>query len=186
MTILCIGDSNTNGYDPRSFLGERYPEGVRWTDRLKNREMINWGINGITIPHDCSVYISLIKRKEPDLVIVMLGTNDLLEGASAEQTAHRMEEFIDSIKTAGRKILLIAPPALDYGEYVQSEELIEESRKVGNLYNGIAEKKRCLFADAGEWAVEISFDGVHFTEEGHAAFAWGLDEVLKTIETSSR
>lgn len=34
MKILCIGDSNTYGYDPRSFFGDRYPEDVRWTDNL--------------------------------------------------------------------------------------------------------------------------------------------------------
>ena len=29
MKILCIGDSNTYGYDPRSYLGDRYPAEVR-------------------------------------------------------------------------------------------------------------------------------------------------------------
>lgn len=181
MKILCIGDSNTNGYDPRSFLGERYPEGVRWTDRIKNHEMINWGINGITIPHDTSVYIDLIRRKEPDLIIVMLGTNDILEGASPEQTAHRMEGFLDSLSITGRRILLIAPPPFAFGDFVQSEDMIEKSKRVGRLYSEVAEKKGCLFADAADWNVDISFDGVHFSEEGHASFAWGLSEVLQKL-----
>ena len=30
--VLCFGDSNTYGYDPRSFFGGRYPG--RWTDLL--------------------------------------------------------------------------------------------------------------------------------------------------------
>ena len=29
--IVCIGDSNTWGYDPRGFGGGRYPAAVRWT-----------------------------------------------------------------------------------------------------------------------------------------------------------
>ena len=33
--ILCLGDSNTYGYDPRSYVGGRYPETVRWTGRLR-------------------------------------------------------------------------------------------------------------------------------------------------------
>ena len=181
MKVLCIGDSNTFGYDPRSYLGEQYPEGVRWTDRLKNREMINWGINGITIPQNCSVYIDLIKRKDPDLIIVMLGTNDILEGASAEETARRMKGFLDSISVTKSKILLVAPPLLQYGEFVQDDEVIEKSQNLGKLYREVAEKKGCLFADAAEWGVEISFDGVHFTPEGHAAFAWGLEEILKEL-----
>ena len=27
--ILCYGDSNTYGYDPRAYLGGRYPKAVR-------------------------------------------------------------------------------------------------------------------------------------------------------------
>ena len=44
MKILCIGDSNTYGYDPRSFFGDRYPEDVRWTDNLGACEVINRGL----------------------------------------------------------------------------------------------------------------------------------------------
>ena len=34
MRILCYGDSDTYGHDPRSPLGKPYPPDVRWTDRL--------------------------------------------------------------------------------------------------------------------------------------------------------
>ena len=33
--MLCFGDSNTYGYDPRSYLGSRYPTEERWTGILK-------------------------------------------------------------------------------------------------------------------------------------------------------
>ncbi len=50
--IVCYGDSNTYGYDPRSYLGGRYPEAVRWTALLntEGREVINEGQNGRPIP----------------------------------------------------------------------------------------------------------------------------------------
>ena len=76
MKILCIGDSNTYGYDPRSYLGDRYPADVRWTDRLKDWDVINCGVNGMTVPREYSRYVALVRINEPDLVIVMLGTND--------------------------------------------------------------------------------------------------------------
>src|SRR5699024_1386873 len=34
MRIICFGDSNTWGYDPRSYIGEQYPRNVRWQGRL--------------------------------------------------------------------------------------------------------------------------------------------------------
>ncbi len=178
MKILCIGDSNTYGFDPRSYIGVRYPEEVRWTGLIKGHSVINFGINGITIPEDHEVYADLIRRKDPDLVIVMLGTNDILEGASAEKTAARMSSFIDSIKAAGKPILLIAPPVLETGDWVADEVLIEESKKVGELYRGIADSRGCRFADAGEWGIELVFDGVHFSPAGHEQFAEKLEEQL--------
>ena len=50
--LLCYGDSNTFGYDPRSYLGGRYPESVRWTALLiaKGWNVINKGENGRSIP----------------------------------------------------------------------------------------------------------------------------------------
>lgn len=178
MKILCIGDSNTYGYDPRSWLGSRYPAEVRWTDRLNDHEVINGGINGMTVLRARSTYASRLRLTGADLIIVMLGTNDLLVGATAEQTAGRMESFLGSIPEGDRQILLIAPPHLMDGEWVESTEQIEESIELGKLYGELADRNGCLFADAGEWDIEMTFDGVHFSEAGHAEFAQRLAETL--------
>ena len=179
MKILCIGDSNTYGYDPRSYIGSRYPENVRWTDRLTGHEVINCGLNGMTVPRNHNRAIGLIKSNEPDLVVVMLGTNDLTGGLSAEQIAERMENFLDSISIADRPILLIAPPVLQYGEWVMDDDIVEESERLGDSYRRLAERKGCLFADAGKWGIEMTFDGVHFSPAGHAAFAEHMNKLLQ-------
>ena len=83
MKILCIGDSNTWGYDPRSYYGSRYPADARWTDQLDDYTVVNCGMNGLSIPQNAAVYKELIKSRKPDLTIVMLGSSDLLERASA-------------------------------------------------------------------------------------------------------
>ena len=54
MRILCFGDSNTYGYDPRGFYGDRYEAENRWVDllgTLTGHEVINAGTNGREIPH---------------------------------------------------------------------------------------------------------------------------------------
>ncbi len=50
--IVCYGDSNTYGYDPRSYLGECYPETVRWTALLSadGWTVIYEGEHGRSIP----------------------------------------------------------------------------------------------------------------------------------------
>ncbi|MBR2705884.1 MAG: lipase [Mogibacterium sp.] len=181
MKILCIGDSNTYGYDPRSYFGSRYPEEVRWTGRLTGHEVINCGVNGATVPRDSSRHAGLIRLHEPDLVTVMLGTNDLCSGLSAEETAGRMDAFIGSIMSSGKKILLISPPLLQPGEWTMDDEALEESQSIGELYKKTASVRGCRFADSAEWDIDISFDGVHFSPEGHARFAEKLNEILNII-----
>lgn len=178
MKILCIGDSNTYGFDPRSYIDARYPEEVRWTDQLSSSSVTNFGINGMSIPSDHSVFTDLIRRKDPDLVIVMLGTNDLLEGASAVETSKKMESFLASLRTMKKPVLLIAPPYLQYGEWVPDEKTVEESKKLGELYREAAERNACRFADSGKWGIELAFDGVHFSASGHDMFAKKLNEMI--------
>ncbi len=177
MKILCVGDSNTYGHDPRSYIGSRYPEEVRWTDRLAGHEVINAGVNGMTVLRGRSAFSERIKRTDADLVIVMLGTNDLLVDADADEVADRMDRFLASVTGQGKPVLLIAPPILQYGEWVHGG-MIEESEMLGPLYRELSDKYGCLFADAGEWDIDMTFDGVHFSPEGHAKFAKKLEEVL--------
>ena len=181
MKILCIGDSNTYGYDPRSYLGDRYPADVRWTDRLKDWDVINCGVNGMTVPREYSRFIAQVRINEPDLVIVMLGTNDCFRGLSAVQIAERMDRFLDSIGGLTKQILLISPPVLQCGDWVQDDDMLEESQELGEQYHELAERKGCLFADAEEWDIEMAYDGVHFSPEGHAVFAQKLEEKIKKV-----
>ena len=178
MKLLCIGDSNTYGYDPQSTFGSRYPDDICWTNCIAGWEVSNCGTNGLTIPSNGRVWQDLIERKQPNLVTVMLGSNDLLEGRSAETASNRMEAFLKKLLEKGKPILLIAPPPMQPGVWVTSGEQIEESRKLGKLYRTLAKRLKADFADAGEWDIELAFDGVHFTENGHRAFAAGLNKHL--------
>lgn len=178
MKILCVGDSNTYGYDPRSYIGSRYHEDVRWTDRLGDHEVINAGVNGMTVLRGRSMFSERIRRTDADLIIVMLGTNDLLMDADAEEVAERMDCFLAAITGQGKPVLLISPPLLQYGEWVHGG-IIEESELLSPLFRELAEKYGCLFADAGEWDIDVTFDGVHFSPEGHAKFAQKIKEAIR-------
>lgn len=177
MTVICYGDSNTFGFDPRSFLGGRYDASCRWVDILAAEtgwNVRNNSMNGQQIPKR-----EVSFSKSADLLIIMLGTNDLLQGATAEETARRMGDFLGKLSPDSRKILLIAPPPLKRGEWVSDDQLIRDSHNLASLYRLLAEEKNMFFADAGEWNVPLAFDGVHFTEEGNRIFAENLLRCIK-------
>ena len=88
--ILCYGDSNTFGTDP--VRGGRHPYEVRWTGALQrllggNYRVIEEGCGGrTTVFEDQLSYgrnglktlVPCIASHNPlDLIIIMLGTNDL-------------------------------------------------------------------------------------------------------------
>ena len=182
--ILCLGDSNTYGYDPRSYLGSRYPASVRWTGRLEGaeRKLVNLGQNGLCIYRETQFPVLrawLESKGRADRILVMLGTNDLLQGTEPERCAEHMEALLRFLwENTGAALLLIAPPPMEPGAWVESEELIERSKTLAALYRQLAERLDIPFADAGGWGVELCFDGVHFSPAGHAAFAAGLERLL--------
>ena len=159
MNIICFGDSNTYGYDPRGYFGGRYEADNRWVDILSAATgwtIRNLGQNG-----------------------VMLGTNDLLQGRSPEQAAGRLERFLSGVSLDRSKVLLIAPPPMTLGAWVPSQQLIDDSNAFAQFCQVLAERLGIRFADAGKWDILLAYDGVHFTEQGHRAFAAGLLEELK-------
>lgn len=175
MNVVCFGDSNTYGFDPRSWFGSRYDADSRWTDILAYKtgwNICNLGENGREVP------VRLPTIPECDLLIVMLGTNDLLQGRHAREVTQRMEQFLTQLGGC-QKILLIAPPPLQHGEWITSDALIQESKSLSALYRDLAEKLQVGFADSGNWNIPLCFDGVHFTEQGHQNFAAGLLKHLK-------
>ena len=177
MNVVCFGDSNTYGYDPRSYLGGRYDPNSRWVDILATETgwtISNMGQNGREIP---SMFPNF--PADTDLLIVMLGTNDLLQGKSPEQAAERLERFLSSLSLDRGKILVIAPPPVKRGAWVPNQQLIDDSHAFAQLCQTLAEQLGTRFADAGKWDISLAYDGVHFTEQGHRAFAAGLLEELK-------
>ena len=172
-----MGAPNPTGSVPRPYLGGRYDPDSRWVDILAMEtgwSISNMGQNGREIPS-----AALAFPADTDLLIVMLGTNDLLQGRSPEQAAERLERFLSGISLDRNKILLVAPPPMALGEWVPSPQLIDDSCTFARLCQTLAERLGTRFADAGKWDIPLAYDGVHFTEQGHKAFATGLLEELK-------
>ena len=186
-TILCYGDSNTYGYDPQSPLGGRYPPQVRWPDQLAalqpDREIPRrpWEVQRLE---------EALKRSSPvDAVVILLGSNDLLQMSppQAEVVVERMRALLAWLlvrrgQWGGQtQFLLAAPPPMRRGAWVADEAWAEASRHLAEQYGALAREQGIAFADGGAWGVELAFDGVHFTQRGHLAFAQGMDRALRAL-----
>lgn len=173
MKIICFGDSNTYGYDPRGFFGGRYDH--PWPEILADMlgcTVLNRGENGREIPRRAVDFPA-----DTDLLMVMLGTNDLLQGAPAEEVCGRMERFLKGMDP--EKVLLIAQPPMKPGAWVSGHALIEASVSLAAGFRSLAARMGIHFADAGAWNLPLAYDGVHLTEEGHRLLAGKLCRLFR-------
>ena len=114
----------------------------------------------------------------------MLGGNDLLQGPpfAAEDAAARMDTCLTALLTqrAPSTVLLVSPPPLCLGSWTNAA-LCRQATRLAPCYRALAAKRKVTFADAGAWGVELLFDGVHFSPEGHRAFSVGIQGALEPL-----
>ena len=209
ITVLCYGDSNTYGYVPET--GMRYPKNVRYPGRLQlllgdDYTVIEEGCNGRTTIHDDPVdgwkngldYLKpcLNSHKPVDIVILMLGSNDLKATfhLTAREIADGAAVLVDVIRTFTEekqgfipKIILVSPPEIGkgiksspfYGAFY--EDAVEESRRFPEYYRSVAEKYDCVFFNAAEYIYPSETDSLHLTPEGHKEKAEKLYEIVMKL-----
>ena len=201
-TLICFGDSNTWGFDSRSYIGERYPENIRWTGILESEtewKVENHGINGRQIPHtpgELSLICEQMKRWSgepgPVLMLIKLGGNDLVQnpGWTAEQVAERMEAFLKllleqpEVRTGKIHVVLVAPAKVRRGSWITEDRLVQEGARLEECYRVLAEKLGVSFISTGDWDVDVLYDGVHYSEDGHRRFAEHMKEALAGLVNS--
>ena len=185
-TILCYGDSNTWGFRPDT--QQRYGHSERWTrvlQRLLGEQywVIEEGQNGRTTVHDDPVdgqkngltYLGpcLESHKPIDVVVLMLGTNDLKHrfsktasdiAKSAGRLVHTIQESDTGPGGAAPEVLLLAPPPVaKLTAFAETfEGASEKSRKLGAAYAAIATERGCAFLDTADTIHSSDVDGIHF------------------------
>lgn len=204
-TILCYGDSNTWGYRPG--VGERFSLRERWTGVLARElnagyRVIEEGLNGRTTAFDDPVFehrngrdylAPCLQSHAPlDLVVVMLGTNDLARRLclSASDIAQGAGTLVDTVNKSGAgpggaapKVLLIAPPPV--GQIVGLPEVMEgaegKSKRFPDALGYVAQHYDCSFLDASEIVVPSEVDGVHLDAPEHLKLGAAVANLVRQI-----
>jgi lysophospholipase L1-like esterase len=118
-----------------------------------------------------------------DVFVMMLGTNDILltNHPDVEATLQRLDSILDYVnQNSLARFILIAPP---YISATDSEmELYPDcSVKMNEGYMKLAKAHNIKAIDAGCWNIEMGYDGVHFSIEGHKKFSEFLLKSLAKI-----
>ena len=205
--IVCYGDSNTWGHNPQDKT--RFDENTRWTKLLSKRlgneyEIIEEGLNGRNAAfidpikpfrHGVSSIRMVLETHQPiDLVIVMLGTNDLKANFAPNAVAisNGIKEIVQTIQNkdiyqAGYKvpeIVIVAPVHIqeNYKNITRTYEQFadigyETSKKLAYYYKEIAQQYGCRFMDASQYVQASTIDAIHMDAENH----YKLSEAIFTF-----
>jgi lysophospholipase L1-like esterase len=204
-TIVCYGDSNTWGYDPVS--GGRLDGHTRWAGVLRDTLsegywVIEEGLGGRTTVWDDPIegykngkeyLIPCLGSHQPlDLVIIMLGTNDLKKrfSVSAYDIAQGAGVLVNMALHSGAgkdwsapKVLLLAPPPVakltGYAEMFEGAEA--KSLKLGEHYRQVAEVFGCAFLDTSTVWTSSDLDGIHFVASEHRKLGLAVAEQVRAL-----
>ena len=204
-TILCYGDSNTWGYDPATQT--RFPRDERWPGVLRTELgegylVIEEGLNGRTTVWDDPIEIDkngatylrpcIQTHKPMDLVVIMLGTNDLKTRFSlpAYDIASGAGVLVDIVKKSDTgiggeapEVLLIAPPpAVELTGFAEMfEDAMEKSGGFARHYRRVANEKGCHYLNAGDHVESSPLDGIHLELDTHATLGKAVSAKVREI-----
>ncbi len=208
--ILCYGDSNTFGWDP--VARERLAGGIRWPGQLRRMlgegyEVVEEGLGGRTVAnHDpiqpgrsgLDMLRFCLETHTPlELVIVMLGTNDLKKAyhMAPSEIARGMEEIVKVIKSPliwnGRgetEILLVSPvwvreniAKTEFGDMFGGEKAHRYSKELAKEYRKVAKGCGCHFLDGAKEAEASVADGIHMDAQNHEKLARAIYNKICSI-----
>ena len=169
-TVVALGDSLTYGYgaNPKTAYPTVLAELSKWN-------VVNAGVNGDTSA-DVLTRVNEITEQNPDLVLLGVGGNDVLQRISPDTTRANIIATIDTLQSNNIDVVLISEP------YFSTSALFG---KVSDnlLYEDIAETEGIpLYSDG--WSTVLSDDAlksdkIHANAAGYRQFAEGLHDYLK-------
>jgi lysophospholipase L1-like esterase len=211
--ILCFGDSNTWGFIPESITEShprRHPHDVRWTGVLARElgqrfHVIEEGQNGRTTVHDDpfalvrnakAVLPAILESHKPlDLVVLMLGTNDLKNvfGVSPSEIAVGAKILAQTILTSDSglaakppRLLLLCPPTI--GELSHLPDLEAKltnarsrSQQLPKHYNAAAAALGCAYLNTQEIIAPSPVDGIHLDAAAHQTLGLAVAAKIKAL-----
>lgn len=205
--VLCYGDSNTWGQNADRNTMTRYPVNIRWTGKLQELlgneyYVIEEGLGGRTTDlehynlnkpsrNGFTYFVPCLASHSPiDIVVIMLGTNDLKVQYSRPVTeiANTLKSFIDAVQGTAQdtKILLVSPSYVNdtapkFNEYYHDtydKQSAKKSKELATEIQRVASETGSLFFDASTVA-KPGFDGIHFDKQSHLALAQAIAEILR-------
>lgn len=165
-TVVAFGDSLTFGFGVER--DESYPSVLA---ELLDCSVINAGISGETTSEGLRRLPVVLEKNQPDLVILCLGGNDMLQKQSKKKLKENLVEMIRLIKSANAEIIMVGVPEPGlllrtptlYGELADEYDLPFDAKTIGKVLSSSSLKS----------------DLAHPNEEGYRIMAQSFFSLIR-------
>ena len=160
----------------------------------KNMEWLNQGISGEGT-FGLLRRLKVIDRTEPQLILVMIGINDLIRGESEETLVANQLEIVRSLKQAHPNSKIILQSILPHGDeqstWERRDRLLAvpntKIQKINQRLQIIAKEQKVsyldlypIFSDSqGKLKLSLTTDGLHLNPEGYLVWSIALKIFLQ-------
>ncbi|MCF6225716.1 MAG: arylesterase [Xanthomonadales bacterium] len=177
--ILIMGDSLSAGYEMNSDQSWVHLLKLKLHQEGYSYRIQNSSISGDTTGGGLARLPRLLKKYQPEIVIIELGANDGLQGMNPSVTRDNMSRMVQSSQAIGAKVLLAGiklPP--NYGaDYIQQFE---------SIYTDIAHKFDTLLVPFFMQGVALKpelllDDGIHPNVKGQPVLLDNVWQVLAPV-----
>lgn len=210
--VMCFGDSNTHGSPAMHHPDDqrRFGPDVRWPCVMGKALGAGWSVveeghGGRTTTHDDPIagehrnglrmLLALMESHRPlDLVIIMLGTNDLKGCFNvsafdiAESAGRLVTEVRNSIcgpeRKAPKVLLVCPPPVIETGFLAEPYHgSAAKSLQMPTRFSEMTTRRSIPYFDAGsvEGVVADPVDGVHLTEAAQIALGAAMAQEVRRL-----
>jgi lysophospholipase L1-like esterase len=177
--------SATPGRADIIMLGDSLTEHGNWHELLPNTKVMNRGISGDTSSGILARLAEVISR-QPRLAFLMVGVNDLADGATPEAVAENTSKILRSLQVA--QISPVLQSVLFVGD--GQRDINFSIEQLNTRLRELALKMRVPFLDlnpllapSGRLAPEFTYDGLHL--KGTAYLRWG-DAIKESLLATNR
>ena len=193
MTIICLGDSLTYGYEvPRKYI---------WTalaEQETGMSVCNKGVNGLLTEGMLALCNQTVLTEDTTAVYLMGGANDILAGMDVQEPERNMARLVAKIRAAGIPPVIgipipFCPPIREdwaamadfptkipiYERYVDRLRILAKTLDCATV-----DFRAALARHTRENAVApctLYGDGIHLNKDGHRIFATAFVQSLREL-----
>lgn len=163
------------------FLGDSLTAGGLWSEHFPGREIANRGVIGDTTQR-LLARLDEVTSRRPELVLLMIGINDLGQRVPLPEIERRYEEILQRLQGSGATVVVQSVLLVGQGSRKaapgQIDALNAWLEKAAARHGGRFLDLNPALAPEGHLAAAYTTDGTHLTGEGYLRWAEQLQPLF--------